>query len=52
MFFMEDCIVKKAVDERLIYETPAIELVKFELEESIATSGGFGSGTLCGEEIF
>ena len=52
MLDMEGYMVKKEVDERLIYETPAIELVKFELEESIATSGDFGSGTLCGEEIF
>jgi len=35
-----------------IYETPTVEIVEFTLEESIATSGDFGSGTLCGEEIF
>ncbi len=45
-------MVKKETEERLIYETPAIELVKFELDESIASSGDFGSATLCGEEIF
>jgi len=34
------------------YETPTIEVVTFALEESIATSGDFGSATLCGEEIY
>ncbi|MFA5005881.1 MAG: hypothetical protein WC509_00215 [Candidatus Izemoplasmatales bacterium] len=38
--------------EKQIYETPAIEVVVFTLEESIATSGDFGSATLCGEEIY
>jgi len=38
--------------EKAIYETPTIEIVEFSLEESIALSGDFGSGTICGEEIF
>ena len=38
--------------EKLIYETPVMEVVEFTLEESIATSGDFGSATLCGEEIY
>jgi hypothetical protein len=39
-------------ETRLIYETPTIEIVEFALEESIASSGDFGSATLCGEEIY
>jgi hypothetical protein len=34
------------------YETPKLEIVKFELEDSIAASGDFGSSTMCGEEMF
>lgn len=34
------------------YETPTIEIVEFNLEESIALSTDFGSGTICGEEIY
>jgi hypothetical protein len=43
---------KQAPEERKQYETPEVELVTFELEECIATSGDFGSGTLCGEEVY
>jgi hypothetical protein len=37
--------------EKCIYETPIITIIRFELDESIATSGEFGSGLICGEEI-
>jgi len=43
---------KKDWDGLMPYEQPTIEIVTFELEESIATSGDFGSATLCGEEIY
>jgi len=39
-------------NEKLIYEEPVLEVIEFELIDSIATSGDFGSGTLCGEEIY
>lgn len=32
------------------YESPQIEVIEFELEDSIAASGDFGSGTFCGGE--
>jgi hypothetical protein len=35
-----------------VYETPKLEIVEFELEDSIAVSGDFGSSTMCGEEMF
>jgi len=31
------------------YEKPEIEIVEFALEDSIATSGEFGSGAICTE---
>ena len=34
------------------YESPLIEVVEFELEDSIAASGDFGSSTMCGEEMW
>jgi hypothetical protein len=34
------------------YETPKLEVVEFELEDSIAASGDFGSSTMCGEELW
>lgn len=34
------------------YETPIIEVIEFELEDSIATSGDFGAGAICGEEVW
>jgi hypothetical protein len=34
------------------YEKPDLEVIQFELEESIATSGTLGSSTFCGEEVF
>lgn len=33
------------------YERPAIEIVEFSLEDSIAISGESVSGLICGEEI-
>jgi hypothetical protein len=37
-------------DKKEIYESPQIEVIEFELEDSIAASGDFGSGTFCGGE--
>jgi hypothetical protein len=34
-----------------IYVVPEIEIIEFSLKDSIATSGDFGSGLSCGEEI-
>ncbi len=34
------------------YEKPEIEIIEFTLEDSIALSGDFGSGTICSEELF
>jgi len=34
------------------YESPKLDVIEFELEDSIAASGDFGSGTFCGEESF
>lgn len=34
------------------YEKPEIEIIEFTLEDSIALSGDFGSGTICSEEMF
>jgi hypothetical protein len=34
-----------------LYETPQIEIIEFELEDSIAASGDFGSNTFCGGEV-
>lgn len=42
----------KNLDGLMPYEQPTIEIVTFELDESIATSSDFGSATLCGEEIY
>jgi len=39
-------------NEKRIYEEPVIEIIVFTLIDSIATSGDFGSATLCGEEIY
>jgi len=39
-------------NEKLVYEAPVIEIIEFALIDSIATSGDFGSATLCGEEIY
>ena len=35
-----------------LYETPKIEVIEFELEDSIATSGDYGSGLACSEGRF
>jgi len=34
------------------YVAPAIEVVEFSLEESIALSTNFGDATICSEQIF
>jgi len=38
--------------EKEIYETPIIEIIEFELEDSIALSGNLGSSTICTEGIW
>lgn len=43
--------MKKDETNKTIYEQPVIEIVTFELEDSIATSGESVSGLICGEEI-
>jgi hypothetical protein len=32
------------------YETPELEVIEFELEDSIAASGDFGPDLVCGAE--
>lgn len=39
-------------EKKETYETPKLEVVEFELEDSIAASGDFGSSTMCGEELW
>lgn len=41
----------KSVDIKEIYVTPEVEIIEFELKESIAVSGESISGLICGEEI-
>ncbi|MFW5794491.1 MAG: hypothetical protein ACOCV1_03300 [Bacillota bacterium] len=38
--------------QKEIYESPQIEVIEFELEDSIAASGDYGSDTTCGDESF
>jgi hypothetical protein len=38
--------------KREIYETPEIEVIEFELEDSIAVSENFGSALACSEGRF
>jgi len=33
------------------YETPEMEVIEFELEDSIAASGDFGPDAFCGSEM-
>jgi hypothetical protein len=41
--------MKKDQEDRVSYEKPEVEIIEFELEDSIATSGDFGSGAICTE---
>lgn len=34
------------------YEKPTLEIITFELEDSIATSGDFGSDLFCSDSVF
>jgi hypothetical protein len=43
--------MKKDESNKTIYEQPIIEIVTFELEDSIAVSGQSVSGLICGEEM-
>jgi hypothetical protein len=43
---------KMKKEKKDAYETPKIEIIIFELEDSIAASGDFGSNTICGDETF
>mgnify|MGYP007100185136 CR=1 FL=1 len=48
----EDLMNKKELKkEKEIYEVPKLEIVEFELEDSIAASGNFGPDTICGGEL-
>ncbi|MCF7924723.1 MAG: hypothetical protein K9L64_06455 [Candidatus Izimaplasma sp.] len=38
--------------QKEIYESPQIDVIEFELEDSIAVSGDYGSSTTCGDEAF
>lgn len=40
-----------SVDIKEIYVTPEVEIIEFELKESIAVSGESFPGLACGEEI-
>ena len=42
---------KEKIIEKEIYEVPQLEIVEFELEDSIAASGNFGPDTICGGEL-
>jgi len=39
-----------AKEKKDVYESPQIEVIEFDLEDSIAASGDFGSNTFCGGE--
>jgi hypothetical protein len=41
--------MKETVKEQ--YETPVIQVIEFELQDSIALSGESISGLVCGEEV-
>lgn len=38
--------------ETLQYEQPDLEVIEFDLEESIAASSNLGFSTFCGEETY
>ena len=42
---------KEKIIEKEIYEVPKLEIVEFELQDSIAASGDFGSGTISSGEV-
>ena len=46
--------MKKENEPKILldYEKPELEIIEFELEESIASSGTMGYSTFCGEEVF
>jgi len=39
-------------EKKEIYETPTLEVIEFELEDSIAASSDFGPDTMCGGESY
>ena len=41
-----------STERKEVYETPTIEVIEFELEDSIAASGDMGSSLSCGDEVF
>jgi hypothetical protein len=43
--------MNKEIGTQDTYETPKIEIIAFELTDSIAVSGESVSGLICGEEI-
>jgi hypothetical protein len=44
--------MKEPIKNKEVYEQPVIEVVEFELEDSIATSGQSVVGLACGEETY
>ncbi len=42
---------KKMKIEKESYEAPDLEVIEFEIEDSIAASGNFGPDTICGGEM-
>jgi len=44
--------MRKEIEDRIPYVNPEIEVIEFQLEESIATSLDFGPSTMCGEEMW
>ncbi len=45
-------MANKKQEEKLTYEPPKIDIVTFELEDSIASSGDYGSNAVCSEGIW
>jgi hypothetical protein len=39
-------------ERKEIYQSPEIEVIEFELEDSIAASGDMGSSMTCGDEVY
>lgn len=45
-------MIKEEKKKLEVYEEPQIEIIEFELEDSIALSGDFGSSTICSEGLY
>ncbi len=42
----------KETTKKQEYERPTLEVIEFDLEDSIATSMDFGPSTICGEQTW